>query len=60
MKKDKIRKLTKVGGGRTYSITIPIDVIRRKNWREHQKLIVEEIEGGILVYDWSKEKEGWK
>jgi hypothetical protein len=31
-----IRKLTKVGGGSSYSITLPIDVIRKWGWRDKQ------------------------
>lgn len=37
--KKQIRKLTKVGGG-TYSIALPVEVIRKFKWKEKQKLTV--------------------
>lgn len=51
-----IRKLSKVGGGATYSITLPIEMIRKFKWKEKQKLIVEMDEGGqrIIIRDWKK------
>lgn len=35
------RKLQRVGRGRTYSITIPIEIIRSFGWKEKQKLVFE-------------------
>ncbi len=34
---ENIRKLAKVGGGHTYSITLPIEAIRKFRWQEGQK-----------------------
>lgn len=36
-----IRKLSRVGNGKTYTITIPIEIIREFGWMKKQKLVVE-------------------
>jgi bifunctional DNA-binding transcriptional regulator/antitoxin component of YhaV-PrlF toxin-antitoxin module len=33
-----IRKLTKIAGGSSYAITLPIEVVRRWGWKDRQKL----------------------
>jgi len=50
-----VRKLTKVGGGRTYSVTLPISSIRKFKWKSKQKLIIEvdEKRKRFIVKDWS-------
>lgn len=35
-----IRKLSKVGRGRTMSATLPIELVRELKWREKQKVVV--------------------
>ena len=49
-----IRSLTKTSRGRSYSIILPIDVIRRWRWKNHQKLQLEidEKKKRIIVKDW--------
>lgn len=37
--KKSLRKLTKVGGA-TYSLALPVEVIRKFKWKEKQKLTV--------------------
>jgi bifunctional DNA-binding transcriptional regulator/antitoxin component of YhaV-PrlF toxin-antitoxin module len=51
-----IRKLSKVGGGVTYSITLPIEIIRKFKWKEKQKLVVEaDIKKKVIIIkDWKK------
>ena len=51
-----IRKLTKVGGGKTYCVTIPIEIVREFGWKESQKLVVEKYgkEKRIIISDWKK------
>lgn len=54
--KDKnIRKLTKLGGGSSYAVTIPISIIRKWKWRERQKLVVEadDKKKRLIIRDWS-------
>ncbi len=54
--KQNIRKLVKVGGGATYSITIPIKIIREFNWQEKQRLVIEadKKRKRIIIKDWKK------
>ena len=47
-----IRKLTKVGGGASISITLPIEIVRKLKWRDGQKVVVEEKNGKIIITDW--------
>ena len=51
-----IRKLTKVGGGRTYSVTLPIDMVRDFGWKSKQKLVVESDSRWkrLIIKDWKK------
>ena len=51
-----IRKLTKLSGGTSYGITLPIDVVRKFKWRERQKLqlTVDEKRKRIIIEDWEK------
>jgi len=48
-----IRKLGKSGGGDSYSITLPIEIVREFGWREKQKLVVKKYgKDKILIEDW--------
>jgi bifunctional DNA-binding transcriptional regulator/antitoxin component of YhaV-PrlF toxin-antitoxin module len=49
-----IRKLSRVGSGKTYTITLPIEAIRELGWQKKQKLVVEpDFENKRLVIkDW--------
>jgi len=51
-----VRSLSKVGSGRSYSITLPASVIRAFGWRERQKLVlkVDAKRKTILLSDWKK------
>lgn len=53
-KEKNIRKLTKIAGGSSYAITLPIDVVRRWGWRNKQKLQLEidDKKQTIKVKDW--------
>ena len=35
-----IRKLTRMGGGRSLGLTLPIELMRKLRWRERQKVVV--------------------
>jgi len=49
-----IRKLKRTGKGNTgsFSITVPIELIRQLKWREKQKLVFKKRGKGILIEDW--------
>lgn len=53
--KRNIRKLTKVGG-KSYAVTLPIEVIRAFGWKERQKLIlkINKKNKTITIKDWKK------
>ncbi len=50
------RKLAKVGGGKTYSITLPVDIIRELEWKQGQKLEVKKYGKAIVLRDWKEEE----
>ncbi len=49
-----IRKLTKLSGGYSYGITLPIEVVRKFRWRERQKLKlkIDSKNKRIIIEDW--------
>lgn len=47
-----VRKLSRVGGGRSIAVTLPIEEIRALGWREKQKVTVTRVRGGLLIRDW--------
>lgn len=51
---ENIRSLTKTGGGRTYTISLPVAVVREFGWKERQKLTltVNRKSRTILIKDW--------
>jgi len=51
-----IRNLMKTGGGSSYIISLPIDLIRHLKWQAGQKLVVEKHQDGLLIKDWGKKK----
>lgn len=53
-----IRKLAKVGGGNTYSLTLPIEDVREFGWREGQKVVVkaDRKRKRFVIQDWPVSK----
>ncbi len=47
-----IRSLTKVSGGTSYAVTIPMEYIRKLKWRGKQKLEVKLFKDRIIIRDW--------
>tara|TARA_B100000745_G_scaffold268202_1_gene194161 strand:- start:2083 stop:2268 length:186 start_codon:yes stop_codon:yes gene_type:complete len=56
LEKRHIRALTKIAGGASYSVTLPIDAVRKFKWRDRQKLVVEvdEKRKRLVIKDWKK------
>lgn len=48
-----IRKLTKAGG-KSISVTIPIEIIRELKWKERQKVVVTKKGSTLITKDWKK------
>lgn len=51
-----LRSLTKTASGKSYTITLPVEVIRKFGWKERQKLelTVDEKNKKITIRDWKK------
>jgi len=52
-KNKNIRKLTKLGGS-SLAVTIPVEILRKLNWRERQKVVVKLRGKKISIKDWKK------
>lgn len=50
-----IRSLTKIAGGSSYAVTIPIEYVRELKWRAKQKLEVKIYNDRIIIRDWKPE-----
>lgn len=48
------RSLTKVAGGSSYAVTIPMEYIRKLGWRSKQKLEVKLYQDRIIIRDWKE------
>jgi antitoxin component of MazEF toxin-antitoxin module len=51
----RVRHLTKIAGGSSYAIVIPIEFIRQMGWKDHQKLVIRKYGSKIVVSDWEPE-----
>jgi len=51
-----VRKITKLSGGKSYGITLPIQVMREFGWRERQKLQlkIDKRRKRIIIEDWKR------
>lgn len=48
-----VRVITQNGSG-TYSVSLPIKVVRNLRWRQGQKVVVEQKGKTIVIMDWKK------
>lgn len=53
VKNRNIRKLVK-SGKKSFSLTIPIELIKELGWRLRQKVSVKRYRRGVLIKDWKK------
>jgi len=51
-----IRSINKTSGGKSYSITLPVEVIRHWRWKNRQKvqLTINDKKKRIIIEDWEK------
>ncbi|MCK5061711.1 AbrB/MazE/SpoVT family DNA-binding domain-containing protein [Candidatus Parcubacteria bacterium] len=49
-----IRKLTRMGGGRSIGVTLPIEMVKELKWREKQKVVIDKKGDRIIIKDWKK------
>jgi len=54
LKEKNIRKLTKTGRGASTSLTLPIEIVEKLGWKEHQKVVVRLSGKKIIIEDWQK------
>ena len=49
-----IRKLTRTGGGKSISVTLPIELGRELKWKDRQKVVITKHGSTLKIKDWSK------
>jgi len=49
-----IRKITKMAGGSSYGVTLPIEMVRKLKWKEHQKVVVTLRGKKLSIEDWKE------
>lgn len=56
LEKRHVRALTKIAGGASYSVTMPIEAVRKFKWKDRQKLVVEvdEKRKRLIIRNWKK------
>lgn len=49
-----VRSLFKLAGGKSYALTLPIEVVRDWGWQNHQKLklTIDQKNKRVIVEDW--------
>lgn len=47
-----IRKLTRMGAGRSIGLTLPIEIVKKLGWKERQKVVVNLKGRNIIIKDW--------
>jgi len=47
-----IRSLTRGSGGFSYSLILPLDLVKELGWRSKQKLVVKRYGDGLIIKDW--------
>jgi bifunctional DNA-binding transcriptional regulator/antitoxin component of YhaV-PrlF toxin-antitoxin module len=51
-----VRSLNKTSNGKSYSVTLPVDVIRRFRWQKKQKLQlhIDNDKKRVIIEDWEE------
>lgn len=49
-----VRKLTRTGGGKSISVTLPIEFVRLLGWKDRQKVVVRKTGKKIVIEDWRR------
>jgi hypothetical protein len=57
---DNVRTLTKVAGGRSLCVTLPITLVREMNWDPKKKVCVRKWGKRLIIEDYEEAKEGGK
>jgi len=51
-----IRKITKVAGGDSFSVILPIEMVRKLRWKEKQQVVIKLDRARIVISDWKPKK----
>jgi hypothetical protein len=51
---DYVRTLNKIAGGKSFSITLPISIIREMEWRSSQQVCIKKWGNKILIQDYNE------
>ena len=54
LKEKNIRKLTRMGGGRSIGLTLPVEIVGNLKWKERQKVVVRQSGKKIIIEDWKR------
>ncbi len=54
LKEKNIRKLTKTGRGASMCLTLPIELVEKLGWKEHQKVLVKQKGKHLIIKDWKE------
>ena len=46
-----IRKISRVGRAKSFSVVIPVEIIRSLGWKEKQRVVVKRVARGISIVD---------
>jgi len=49
-----IRKITR--NGPSHSVSIPVEFLKKLDWKERQKVVIKKIRGGVVIKDWKPRK----
>ena len=52
LKNRNVRKIFK--SGKSYCVTLPVEMVRELKWREKQKVVVKKQGKGVSIVDWKK------
>jgi antitoxin component of MazEF toxin-antitoxin module len=47
-----IRKLQTVGANKTYTVSLPKDMVKKLKWKKGQKVIIELKKKKMIIQDW--------
>ncbi len=56
-KNARVRHLTRIAGGSSYAVVIPMEFVKQLGWRDHQNLVVRKYGSKIVISDWDPENE---
>ena len=51
-----IRKITKVAGGDSFAVILPIEMVRKLRWKEKQQVVIKLDRARIVISDWKPKK----